>query len=99
MNGAKNETSPIDTDALHSRFSCGTSTSVPGQEREQDPRERADEREPARHGEVERVADDHPEEQLDQRDRDADLDRDGRGQQDGDGEKCCYRDVAHGSTS
>jgi hypothetical protein len=48
---------------------------------------------------VERVADHHSEKQLDQRDRDADLDRDGRGQQDGDGEKCCYRDVAHGSTS
>jgi hypothetical protein len=67
----------------------------PGLEREHDPRERTEEREPGRDGEVEHVADDHAREELDQRDRQADLDADHRRDEDRRRQKCCYRDVAH----
>jgi len=66
-----------------------------GEEREQDSGERAEEAQPARNVDVQRIADDHAGEELDQRDRDPDLDRHHRRDQDRRGEHCgnCY--VAH----
>ena len=61
---------------------------------EQDPGERAEEGEPARDAEIERVPDDDAREELDQRDRQADLDADHRREKDGDDKECRYRNVA-----
>jgi hypothetical protein len=56
------------------------------EEGEQHAGERADERKPARHVEVQRVADDETREELDQRDREPQLDRHNRREQDRCGE-------------
>jgi len=69
------------------------------QERQHDAGERADEAEPARHRETERVTDDETCDQLDQGDREAGLHRDHRREQDGARQDCRYSDVAHPRTS
>ncbi len=66
----------------------------PREEGEHDAGERADEREPVRDREVERVPDDDAERELDQRDGQADLDRDRAGDENGRREDCRYRYVA-----
>ena len=81
-NGATKETPDRRADARHSRLNCGTSTSAPARNVSTMPGERAEEREPVGNVEVERVADDDAQRELDQRDRDPELDRDRRGDQD-----------------
>jgi hypothetical protein len=68
-------------------------------EDQQDPRERAEEGEPGRYVEVQRVADGKTAEELDQRDRQADLDAERRSEEDRSCEYRCYRDVARCPTS
>jgi hypothetical protein len=50
---------------------------------------------PVRDREVEGVADDHAQRELDQRNGDPELDRDRRGGQDRDRQNHCHREFAH----
>ena len=66
-----------------------------GQERQHDARKGADEAQPARHVEAERVAEHESGKELDQRDREARLHRDHRREENCSREYCSYSDVAH----
>ena len=90
-----NETSPIATDGLHSRRSRGTSTLRSGQEGEHDPGERRDKDQPLLRLGVEDVADEHPTEQLQDRDRHTRVNGDHAREQDDDREQRSESERTH----